>query len=143
MIVMAAAVADFRPRETASSKIKKDAGPPSIELEATTDILSELGATKRAGQVLVGFAAETDSLRENALAKLEAKGADLLVANDVSVEGVGFSHDTNAVTIFGADGGERRVALAAKAEIARAVLSEVVALIESSATDQADTRSNR
>jgi phosphopantothenoylcysteine decarboxylase/phosphopantothenate--cysteine ligase len=96
-----------------------------------TRILAELGASKRAGQVLVGFAAETDSVRENALAKLEAKGADLLVANDVSADGVGFSHDTNAVSILAANGSETIVELTSKADVARAVMAAVVAQLSS------------
>jgi phosphopantothenoylcysteine decarboxylase/phosphopantothenate--cysteine ligase len=131
VIVMAAAVADFRPVDVASDKLKKDQGPPAIALEPTRDILAELGASKRAGQVLVGFAAETDSVRENALAKLEAKGADLLVANDVSADGVGFSHDTNAVSIFAANGSETIVELTSKADVARAVMAAVVAQLSS------------
>ena len=136
VIVMAAAVADFRPRDAAPSKLKKDQGTPAIELEATADILAELGASKRGGQVLVGFAAETDAVRENALAKLAAKGADLLVANDVSADGVGFSHDTNAVTIFAAGGAETPVGLTSKTEIARALLAEVVTLLEAAGAEQ-------
>src|SRR5690606_33728866 len=83
IVVMAAAVADFRPTSIADSKIKKDGGVPQIVLEPTPDILAGLGARKPASQVLVGFAAETDDLRANAAAKLDRKGADLIVANDV------------------------------------------------------------
>ncbi len=125
VVVMAAAVADFRPAEPAPSKLKKRDGVPSIELTPTDDILAELGAAKRPGQVLVGFAAETGEVEANAVAKLASKGVDLLVANDVSQPGVGFEHDTNEVVIYGADGAVAKVALATKSEIARAVLGAV------------------
>jgi phosphopantothenoylcysteine decarboxylase/phosphopantothenate--cysteine ligase len=124
---MAAAVADFRPVAVAPDKIKKSAGIPEIRLEPTVDILARLGAAKRAGQTLVGFAAETTDVEANAQAKLAAKGADLLVANDVSAPEVGFEHDTNAVVIHGADGSRTEVALASKAVVADAVLDAVLA----------------
>ena len=127
VVVMAAAVADFRPKVAVDSKLHKSDGVPELVLEATNDILAELGRRRRPGQVLVGFAAETDDVPERARAKLEAKGVDLMVANDVSAPRVGFDHDTNAVTIFGADGTVTAVALAAKAEVADAVLDRVVA----------------
>jgi phosphopantothenoylcysteine decarboxylase/phosphopantothenate--cysteine ligase len=97
LVVMAAAVADYRPSVVAPSKLHKADGVPEIRLVATLDILAELGRRRRAGQVLVGFAAETDQLAERASAKLEAKGVDLLVANDVAAKGVGFGHETNAL----------------------------------------------
>ena len=127
VIVMAAAVADFRPREVASGKIKKRHGVPAMDLEATDDILSGLGASSRDDQVIVGFAAETDHVREQARAKLEAKNIDLIVANDVAAPGVGFEHDTNQVLIMSRSGSEREVALCDKRTVARAVLDEVVA----------------
>ena len=122
IVVMAAAVADFRPVRVADTKIKKAAGIPEVELEPTPDILAGLGERKPPGQVLVGFAAETDDLVANAAAKLARKGADLLVANDVSAPGVGFEHDTNAVVILAADGSTNHVPLSDKREIARAVI---------------------
>lgn len=125
VVVMAAAVADFRPVSTAGSKIKKAQGPPEVRLEPTVDILAALGADKPAGQTLVGFAAETDSVRQNAESKLRAKGADLIVANDVSAPGAGFEHDTNEVVILSADGATE-VAKADKRVIARAVLDAVI-----------------
>lgn len=127
VVVMAAAVADFRPVTVAGSKIKKADGLPEVALEATPDILASLGAAKPDGQTLVGFAAETGDLVANARAKLERKGLDLVVANDVSADGVGFAHDTNAVTIVDAAGGEHEVALADKRQIARAVFDSIVA----------------
>ena len=125
VVVMAAAVADFRPVRAAASKIKKSGGLPNVELEPTADILAELGAHRRPGQVLVGFAAETDDLRVNAAEKLQRKGIDLIVANDVSEPGVGFEHDTNAVVILGADGSTLEVPLADKRAIARSILDAI------------------
>jgi len=126
VIIMAAAVADFRPVTVASSKLRKSAGVPRVELEPTTDILAELGRKRRDGQVLVGFAAETDDVTGRAAGKLRSKGADLVVANDVGAEGVGFSHETNAVTIVTKDG-ETIVPLASKRAIADAVLDAIAA----------------
>jgi phosphopantothenoylcysteine decarboxylase/phosphopantothenate--cysteine ligase len=127
VVVMAAAVADYRPAEPVSHKLKKDAGPPRVELEPTVDILAALGRDKAPGQVLVGFAAETDRVAENAQRKMERKNLDLVVANDVSAPGAGFEHDTNAVTIFSSGGEARDVPLAEKRWVARAVLDAVVA----------------
>ena len=134
VVVMAAAVADVRPVRVATHKLKKD--PLSgqiddlgaIELEATPDILAGLGKNKPAGQVLVGFAAETENLIANAQSKLERKGADLIVANDVSQDGVGFAHATNAVTLVAQGTEPVEVALADKRSIARSVLNAVVAI---------------
>jgi phosphopantothenoylcysteine decarboxylase / phosphopantothenate---cysteine ligase len=128
VIVMAAAVADFRPSTVAGSKIKKHGGAPEVILEPTVDILAGLGSTKRIDQTLVGFAAETNDLRSNALDKLTRKHLDLIVANDVSAEGVGFEHATNAVTIYERTGEETNVALSDKRHIANVVLDRVVAL---------------
>lgn len=124
VVVMAAAVADFRPVSTADTKIKKAGGPPEVHLEPTVDILAALGSSKPVGQTLVGFAAETDSVRQNAETKLRAKGADLIVANDVSAPGAGFEHDTNEVVILSA-AGAIEVSKADKRVIARAVLDAV------------------
>ena len=125
VVVMTAAVADFRPVQSAEGKIKKDQGIPQIILEPTPDILAALGANKPAGQTLVGFAAETSDLVDNAKGKLARKNLDLIVANDVAAPGVGFGHDTNAVTILGADGTTTEVGLVDKHSIATAVLDSV------------------
>ncbi|MDP1818916.1 MAG: bifunctional phosphopantothenoylcysteine decarboxylase/phosphopantothenate--cysteine ligase CoaBC [Acidimicrobiales bacterium] len=125
VVVMAAAVADFRPVQAAPSKLKKAGGPPEVRLEPTVDILAELGGRRRPGQVLVGFAAETDDLRVHAAEKLQRKGIDLIVGNDISEPGVGFEHDTNAVVILGADGSSVEVPLADKRAIARAILDAI------------------
>ncbi len=126
VMIMAAAVADFRPAHVAERKLKKESGVPEIVLEPTPDILAGLGARKRPGQTIVGFAAETDEVRKNAAVKLAAKGADLIVANDVTAPGAGFEHDTNHVVILNADGTEREVPLADKRAIARAVFDAVI-----------------
>lgn len=127
VVVMAAAVADFRPARVADHKIKKADRPAAIELEPTHDFLVDLGARKPPGQVLVGFAAETDDLVANARAKLEGKHLDLIVANDVSRPGVGFEHDTNQVVILSPRGIEHDGALTDKRAVARAVFDAVVA----------------
>ncbi|MCB0968164.1 MAG: bifunctional phosphopantothenoylcysteine decarboxylase/phosphopantothenate--cysteine ligase CoaBC [Ilumatobacter sp.] len=128
VVVMAAAVADFRPATAVDRKIKKHDGVPEIVLEPTPDILAGLGARKPAGQILVGFAAETDDLAANAQRKLTAKHLDLIVANDVGAAATGFQHDTNAVTLFAPDQPAVEVPLADKRTIATAVIDRVVAL---------------
>lgn len=127
VVLMAAAVADFRPKAPADHKLKKGEGVPEIVLEPTPDILAALGERKRPGQLLVGFAAETADLREHAADKLARKRLDFVVANDVSAPGVGFSHDTNSVIVLAADGSEQNVPLTDKRLVARAVLDAVVA----------------
>ena len=129
VVVMAAAVADFRPKVVVDTKLHKVDGIPDLVLEATNDILAELGRRRRPGQVLVGFAAETDDVPERARAKLLAKGVDLMVANDVSAPQVGFDHDTNAVTILGADGTVTTVPLSAKSQVAEVLLDRIVPLL--------------
>ena len=126
VVVMAAAVADFRPVAPADRKLKKHDGVPEIVLEPTPDILAGLGSAKRRGQVLVGFAAETDDLLANASSKLERKNLDLIVANDVGAPGVGFSHDTNAVTLIRPDAEPVEIDLAGKRDVARAVIDTIV-----------------
>ena len=129
VVIMAAAVADFRPKVVHGSKLHKTDGVPELILEPTPDILFELGRRRRQGQVLVGFAAETDRVFERARAKLVGKGVDLMVANDVAAEGVGFDHDTNEVTILGADGSTTEVPLRGKNAVADAILDRVCALL--------------
>ena len=128
-VVMAAAVADFRPADPAEGKLKKDAGPPEVRLVPTDDILASLGSNGTPGRVLVGFAAETGDLEANARAKLEAKGLDVIVANDVSKSGAGFEHDTNEVLVLTAAGGRRHVPLTTKREVARIVLDTALGLM--------------
>ena len=126
VVIMAAAVADFRPADPADHKIKKGGGEPRpLELERTHDFLVDLGANKTPGQTIVGFAAETNDLIENARAKLDRKNLDLIVANDVSAPGVGFGHDTNKVAILAADGTIEDVPLGSKRAVADAVIDAV------------------
>jgi phosphopantothenoylcysteine decarboxylase/phosphopantothenate--cysteine ligase len=133
VVVMAAAVADFRPKAPAERKLKRSDGVPEILLEPTPDIMATLGERKRPGQMLVGFAAETpevsDEMHREALGKLRRKHLDLVVANDVLAPGAGFGHDTNIVLLLDADGGERAVPLTDKREVARVVLDTVVEMM--------------
>lgn len=131
MVVMAAAVADFRPKAPFDHKWKKADGVPDLVLEPTPDILAAVGAARRPGQVLVGFAAETSDVVAAATAKLRAKHLDLVVANDVSAPGAGFGTDTNAVVLVGADGTEHTVRLTQKRDVARAVFDAAVPLTRS------------
>ncbi len=124
VVVMAAAVADFRPKAPAERKVHD---VPDLVLEPTPDILAGLVARRRPGQLLVGFAAETDDVAARGRSKLDKKGVDLLVVNDVTAPGAGFDHDTNAVTILWRGGGTTEVPLARKTAVADAVLDAVVA----------------
>ena len=126
VIVMAAAVADFRPKASADSKLSKDDGVPELVLEPTPDILAGLARRRREGQVLVGFAAETHDALQRGRRKLERKGVDLLVVNDVSAPGAGFDHDTNAVVIVEVDGTTTEIPLTSKDAVANAVLDRVI-----------------
>jgi phosphopantothenoylcysteine decarboxylase / phosphopantothenate---cysteine ligase len=121
LVVMAAAVADFRPSRPASTKIKKERGLPSIELEENPDILAGLRRIAP-GAVLAGFAAETDDVESNALAKLERKGADFLVANDVSRADIAFGNEANEVTVFRRDGEPVFLSRRPKSEVAASLL---------------------
>jgi phosphopantothenoylcysteine decarboxylase/phosphopantothenate--cysteine ligase len=125
VIIQSAAMSDFKPKAPADRKIKKDEGLTEILLEPTHDFSVDLGRAKPAGQTLVGFAAETDDLVANAGKKLRSKNLDLIVANDVGAPGVGFEHDTNAVSILSAGGVREDVPLTDKRAIARAVLDAV------------------
>jgi phosphopantothenoylcysteine decarboxylase/phosphopantothenate--cysteine ligase len=127
VIVMAAAVADFRPKASADSKLSKEDGVPELVLEPTPDILAGLARRRTEGQVLVGFAAETHDALERGRRKLERKGVDLLVVNDVSAPGAGFDHDTNAVVIIEAGGATTEIPLTSKDAVANAVLDRVIA----------------
>lgn len=129
VVVKAAAVADFRPKQVAPEKVKKRGFCMVIELEATPDILFHLGKQKNK-QILVGFAAETENLLENAREKLREKNLDLLVANDLKQEGAGFQVDTNIATILYPDGGVLRLPKMTKKELARVIFDEVVKLIK-------------
>jgi phosphopantothenoylcysteine decarboxylase/phosphopantothenate--cysteine ligase len=129
VVVMAAAVADFRPKEPPERKLKKHEGIPEIVLEPTHDFLVDLGRDKAPGQVLVGFAAETDDLVDNAADKLRTKRLDLIVGNDISQPDAGFEVDTNRAVILDADGGVEALPLLAKSELAGVILDKVARLL--------------
>jgi phosphopantothenoylcysteine decarboxylase/phosphopantothenate--cysteine ligase len=126
--LMAAAVADFRPAEVCPGKIKKQDGVPTLKLEPTPDILATIAPRRRPGQVVVGFAAETENLLANATAKLHAKHLDFVVANDVSQKGAGFDSDTNIVTLVFPDGHTKALEKMGKLDVAQRILDEVVAI---------------
>ena len=128
-VIMAAAVADFRPKAAATEKLKKGDGVPELHLEPTPDILATLDATRR-DQVLVGFAAETDRLHEHAAAKLTAKHLDLVVANDVSAPDAGFEVDTNRAILLDSSGSTEELPLLPKTLLAATVLDRVRDLLD-------------
>jgi len=126
VVLMAAAVADFRPAESQNGKIKKRDDFSTIKVEPTRDILAEIARRRRPSQVVVGFAAEAERVLENASRKLREKGLDLIVANDVTREGAGFEVDTNIVTLIFPDGREIPLDKMSKLEVAKRVLDQVV-----------------
>lgn len=126
IIIKAAAVADYRPKQVADEKMKKKDGELSVELERTDDILGFLGAHKRAGQFLCGFSMETQNMLENSREKLERKNLDVIVANNLKVDGAGFGTDTNVVTIITKDG-ELELEKMSKDEVAGRLLDEILA----------------
>lgn len=126
IIIKAAAVADFRPTETADNKIKKKDGAMAIPLTRTKDILAALGENKRPGQFLCGFSMETENMLENSRSKLERKHLDLIAANNLKVAGAGFATDTNAITLIGPDS-VRELPIQTKDQAADAILDEILA----------------
>jgi phosphopantothenoylcysteine decarboxylase/phosphopantothenate--cysteine ligase len=135
--IFAAAVADYRPAQAASSKIKRSGQNVSIELVPNTDILATM-ARKKGDRIVVGFAAETDHVAENARGKLSEKNADLIVANDVTAEGAGFDVDTNIVTLFSRDGRDLPLPKLTKREVAHRILGEIIRLASSVKHQSAD-----
>ena len=130
VLVMAAAVADFRPADPAADKIKKESdGVPEIRLEPTADVLRATRALRRAGAVIVGFALETRDAVANGRRKLEAKGLDLLVVNDATEPGAGFEVDTNRVVLLAAGAADEPLPLLSKAEVADCILDRVETLL--------------
>jgi phosphopantothenoylcysteine decarboxylase/phosphopantothenate--cysteine ligase len=127
IIIMSAAVSDYRPARILRRKQKKTSGPLVLRLVRTPDILAWLGRNKRKGQILVGFAAETHGLLRYARGKLKRKNLDLIVANDVSSPDAGFAADTNRVVLLWRTGRVERLAKASKQEIARQILRRVIA----------------
>jgi len=132
-LIMAAAVADFRPKNVAESKLKKRDGIPQVEFEAAPDILgmvAGLGPDKKRLKVVIGFAAESRDLLENATIKLQSKKLDIIAANDISATDAGFSVDTNRVTLLYPDGSSEALPLMSKTEVAETIIARVAALLE-------------
>ncbi|WP_267650229.1 bifunctional phosphopantothenoylcysteine decarboxylase/phosphopantothenate--cysteine ligase CoaBC [Listeria innocua] len=124
IFVMTAAVADYTPANVSEQKIKKQPGDFTIEMKRTKDILLEIGQNKTADQVVIGFAAETENLETNALKKLTSKNADMIVANNISEAGAGFSGDTNIVTFYRKDGSNEALPPLDKKEVAEHIIEE-------------------
>ncbi len=134
VVIKAAAVADYRPVYVNTEKTKKSAGPMSIDLERTDDILAWLGEHKREGQFLCGFSMETEHVLENSRAKLQKKKADMIVANSLRTQGAGFGTDTNVVTILTKEGAEPLEKMA-KSEVAHRILDRIGAMIGNELSD--------
>jgi phosphopantothenoylcysteine decarboxylase/phosphopantothenate--cysteine ligase len=132
VVVMAAAVADFRPKTTTAQKLKKQDGVPEVVLEPTPDILATLGERKQPHQLLVGFAAETEHVREHAATKLAAKRVDLMVANDVSASDAGFEVDTNRAVLLYSTGSAEEIPLMPKPDLADLILDRIVESLKGS-----------
>jgi len=126
VVLLAAAVADYAPKHRADQKIKKKEAVFSLELEKTVDIAATLSKQKREGQLMVGFALETEHERENAVAKLHSKNLDLIVLNSLRDEGAGFGHETNKVTLFDRSGQSHETGLQSKKEIARTIIDAIL-----------------
>lgn len=124
--VMAAAVADYTPTVVADQKIKKKEGELTITLKKTKDILGSLGKAKKEGQLLVGFALETENEKLNAQKKLDEKKADLIILNSLKDNGAGFGHDTNKVTLFFKSGQEKQIELKSKSALARDIVDAII-----------------
>lgn len=129
VFVMTAAVADYTPAQVSEQKIKKQPGDFTIEMKRTKDILLEIGQHKTAEQVVIGFAAETENLEANALKKLTSKNADMIVANNISEAGAGFSGDTNIVTLYRKDGSSVALPILDKKEVAEHIIEEAANLL--------------
>ncbi len=131
-LLMAAAVADFRPKSVAGEKLKKRDGIPQVELDAAPDILAALADSECRPRCVVGFAAESRDLLQNAAAKLQAKKLDLIAANDISAPDAGFGVDTNRVTLLYANGQSEALPLMSKTEVAEAIIERLAVLLENS-----------
>ncbi|MBK6541435.1 MAG: bifunctional phosphopantothenoylcysteine decarboxylase/phosphopantothenate--cysteine ligase CoaBC [Flavobacteriales bacterium] len=125
VVIMSAAVADFRPADASAGKIKKTDHAPVLTLEATEDILAWIGGQRRKGQVIVGFALETSDGLAHAQSKLQRKGLDLIVLNTLEDAGAGFGHDTNRVTFIAPDTDPEALPLMSKTDVARALLDRL------------------
>ena len=138
-LVMAAAVADYRPSMPQTHKMKRRDGHLTLDLEPTPDILADV-ARGKGDRLIIGFAAETENVAAHARAKLESKHADLIVANDVTAEGAGFDHDTNIVTLYFRDGSEKALPRVAKIEVADRILDALRSLRHPALETQAAQR---
>jgi phosphopantothenoylcysteine decarboxylase/phosphopantothenate--cysteine ligase len=127
--VMAAAVADYTPSIVSDTKIKKEEGELTITLKKTRDILGEFGRNKKNGQVLVGFALETNNETENALKKLKGKNADIIVLNSLNDKGAGFGHDSNKVKLFFKNGREKDIDLKSKTQVSIDIVDSITELL--------------
>jgi phosphopantothenoylcysteine decarboxylase/phosphopantothenate--cysteine ligase len=130
VFIMCAAVADFKPREVRAAKIKKSEGLARIDLVPTRDILATVALPRDRRVIIAGFAAESESLAENARAKMRAKRCDLLCANDITRMDTGFDADENELTIFFRDGSERHLERAPKIDLAREIVKICVTIAE-------------
>lgn len=126
LTILSAAVADYRPKTISGSKIKKQEGSFFLELERTEDIAKTLGERKSPSQKLIGFAAETDDLEANALAKLEKKNFDGIAANKVGIEGQGFGSENNAITFYSRKGTKKVLSLKSKELLAKELLETIL-----------------
>ena len=132
-LIMAAAPADFRPKQAASDKLKRRDGIPHIEFEAAPDILKSITGKRsemKRLSVVVGFAAESRDLLENAFEKLKSKKLDFIAANDISSPNAGFGSETNRVTLLFPDGKKNALPLMSKAEVAEAIIEHIIKLLE-------------
>jgi phosphopantothenoylcysteine decarboxylase / phosphopantothenate---cysteine ligase len=133
VLIMAAAVADFRPRQIAGNKMKKRDGIPHIELEETEDILktaADARSGKKRPRIIVGFAAESSDLLGNAAEKLKSKKIDMIIANDISSQDAGFGAETNRVTLLFANGKQEALSLMSKSEVAEIIVKHIATLLE-------------
>ena len=127
--IMSAAVADYTPVKTSTEKIKKTENDFSVQLTKTKDILKTLGVLKKNGQLLIGFALETNNETENALQKLQSKNADMIILNSLQDAGAGFGHDTNKITIFDKTGKSYPFDLKSKEEVAKDIVNSIIQLL--------------
>jgi phosphopantothenoylcysteine decarboxylase/phosphopantothenate--cysteine ligase len=140
VVVMAAAIADFRPKAVAERKLKKREGVPEVVLEPTVDVLAAIGRAKRPGQVVVGFSAETDDVEANAREKLTGKRVDLMVANDVAAPDSGFEVDTNRALLLDSSGRARELGLLTKDALAGVIVDAVADALTAAAGAGADPK---
>ena len=126
LAILCAAVADYRPAHPEKQKMKKKEGNLFLELERTEDIASSLGGMKKEGQLLAGFAAETNDLEANALTKMRKKNFDFIAANVVGVPGRGFGAENNAITLYRSDGTKKELSLKSKKDLAKELLEELL-----------------